>query len=141
VSIEQTQQVMSAYLGALLDRTEFRQFLAPDVVWTTMETGDVVRGRDAVANYITGMHTQIFDAHPQVESLLITESSACLEAVLVGTQIAEFAGIPPTGAQVRVPYCIVYQVTDGMISEMHAYVPIAGLINQLRELASVPAGG
>jgi len=44
-----------------------------DVLWTTMETGDEIRGRDAVRDFILAMHT------------------------------GEFAGLAPTGAAVRLP--------------------------------------
>src|SRR6476620_7398674 len=41
-----TRAVMDEYLQALLHGSDFGRFFAPDVVWTTMETGEEVRGRD-----------------------------------------------------------------------------------------------
>jgi hypothetical protein len=43
-----TRAVMDEYLQALLDGSDFGKFFAPDVVWTIMETGEEVPGRDAV---------------------------------------------------------------------------------------------
>jgi predicted ester cyclase len=131
MSVEETQLTMNGYLKALLDRTDFERYFATDVVWTTMETGDVVRGREAVRDFIVALHVQLFDAHPEVEFITVADGSACLEAVFVGKQIAEFAGIAAQGAQVRLPYCVCYSLENKMITELRAYFPIAALVNQL----------
>ena len=139
VSAEATRRVIGGFLGTLLDRGDVARYLAPNAVWTTMESGQSVRGRDAVGDHILALHHQIFDAHPQLDSLWVTDDIACLEAVFVGTHIGEFAGIASTGTQVHVPYCILYTVADGLISELRAYVPLAALINQLAESAAEQA--
>ena len=141
MSIRETQEVMNAYLGALLDRSDFEQYLATDVVWTTMETGEIVRGREAVRDLIVALHVTLFDAHPEFEGMTIAEDSACLEAVFVATQVAEFAGIAPNGARVRLPYCVVYSLADQKITELHVYLSIAALTSQLRDPANTPAVG
>ncbi|MGY1776807.1 hypothetical protein ACI8AV_13180 [Geodermatophilus sp. SYSU D00804] len=64
-----TRAVMEAYIQALVKAAEFERFFAPDVVWTTMETGQETHGRQAVRDLIIGLHTQVFDAHPASEHL------------------------------------------------------------------------
>ena len=59
-----TRAVMDQYLEALIHGSDFGRFFAPDVVWTTMETGEEVRGRDAVRDLILALHTQAFHARP-----------------------------------------------------------------------------
>jgi steroid delta-isomerase-like uncharacterized protein len=126
-----TRTVMEAYLGALVDGTDFEQFFAPDVVWTTMETGQQTHGQQAVRDLITGMHSQIFDAHPELVRLVCGEGTAMLEAVFDGRQTGEFAGVPASGAHVRIPYAMSYDVANGVITALRAYFPMTALRAQL----------
>jgi len=130
------REVLQAYLGALRDRSDFGRFFAPDVRWTTMETGDQVVGRDAVRDFIVAFHTQVFDARPEVINLLFGDGTAILEARFVGTHTGEFAGIPPTGTQVVAPYCVAYDVSGGLITALRAYLPITVLRAQLAEASA-----
>jgi predicted ester cyclase len=57
---------------------------------------------------------------------------AALEAVFAATHTGDFASIPATGASVRVPYCVVYELVDEKITALHAYFPIMALAQQLR---------
>ncbi len=132
-----THDVMQAYLAALVDRADFGRFFAPDVRWTTMETGDQVVGRDAVRDFIVGFHTVAFDAHPQLVDMVAGDGTAFLEARFVGRHIGDFAGVPATGAEVDVPYCVAYAVAGGHITELRAYMPILAMRAQLAEAASV----
>ena len=138
-----TRTVMEGYLAALFDGADFERFFAPDVVWTTMETGDQVRGQQAVKDLIVGLHKQVFDAHPELVGLVCGDGTALLEAVFDGTHTGEFAGVPATGAHVRVPYAMGYDVAGGLITALRAYLPMTGLRAQLSEAAAasaVPAG-
>src|SRR5687768_9124604 len=80
-----TRAVMDQYLEALIHGSDFARFFAPDIVWTTMETGEEVRGRDAVRDLILALHTQAFHAQPQLVTLVTGEITAMLEAVFIGT--------------------------------------------------------
>ena len=135
---DDTRTVMEQYVQALLDGSDFGRFFAPDVVWTTMETGEVVHGRDAVRDLIVGMHTQAFRAHPELVGMVTDGGKAMLEAVFIGTHVGEFAGVPATGVDVRLPYCMAYDVADGAITALRAYFPVAALTEQL-SAASRPA--
>jgi steroid delta-isomerase-like uncharacterized protein len=114
---------------------DFAAFFAEDVVWTTMETGDQVRGRDEVAAFITSLHSEIFDARPELGNVGYGDGFAVLEAVFVGVHIGEFAGLPATKAEVRLPYCVGYDVHDGLITALRAYFPVTELRRQLAESA------
>jgi predicted ester cyclase len=126
-----TRAVMDEYWEALLHGSDFGRFFAPDVVWTTMETGEEVRGRDAVRNLIVALHTQAFHARPELVNLLTGDTTAMLEAVFIGTHSGDFAGLSATGLQVRMPYSIAYDVRDGSIVAVRAYFPMAALQSQL----------
>ena len=128
-----TRAVMDEYLQALLHGSDFGRFFAPDVVWTTMETGEEVRGRDAVRDLILALHTQAFHAKPELVNLLTGDTTAMVEAVFVGTHADDFAGLSATGLQVRLPYCVAYDVVGGSITALRAYFPITALRSQLAE--------
>jgi hypothetical protein len=68
-------------------------FFTDDVLWTTVETGDRVQGREAVRDFIITLHTKLFDAHPELKSLAIGDGIVGLEADFVGTHTGEFAGL------------------------------------------------
>jgi ketosteroid isomerase-like protein len=126
-----TQAVMEGYLSALRSRGEFDRFLSPDVTWTTMETGEQVRGRSQVRDHIVAMHTQVFDAAPELIGLVVDEGEAMLEARFVGRHTGTFGDLEPTGRAVNVPYCVAYDIADGAITALRAYLPLGMLRAQL----------
>ena len=49
----------------------------------------------------------------------------------MGKHIGEFAGIPATGKDVRVPMCVSYDVENGQIQRARVYFLVASLMQQL----------
>src|SRR3954454_15195358 len=98
MSVEETERTIRGYLDALLDGGDFASFFADDVTWTTMETGDQLTGRAAVADFIVALHRRFFDASPELGSVTTADGVAAIEAVFAGTHIAEFGDVPATGA-------------------------------------------
>src|SRR4051794_39189190 len=99
--MSETSEVMDQYLDALLTGKDFAQSFAPDVLWTTMETGEQVRGRDAVRDHIVGLHTRSFHAHPELVRLVTGDGAAVVEAVFIGRQVGTWEGVPATGRDIR----------------------------------------
>jgi hypothetical protein len=56
-----------------------------------------------------------------------------------GRHTAEYAGVPATGAEVRLPYPMFNDISGGKIVALRAYFPITALLNQLQEAASAHA--
>lgn len=140
MSREATESCIQQYLDALLNGGDFSAFLDTDVVWTTMETGEEIRGQAAVRDFIVGLHSQWFHAAPEVRHVAVADGVAALEAVFVATHVAEFAGVPANNAQVRMPYTVFYDISaDDKITALRAYFPVSALIAQLQEAASVSA--
>ena len=139
MSIEETEGTVRQYLDALLNGGDFAAFFDDEVLWTTMETGDEIRGREAVRDFIIALHSQLFDASPELVSIEFADGVAGLEAVFVGTHTAEYAGVPATGAAVRLPYSMFYDISGGKIVALRAYFPITALLHQLRKAASAHA--
>jgi steroid delta-isomerase-like uncharacterized protein len=131
MSVETTSQTMRSYLDALLARGEFADSFTDDITWTTVGTGQELQGRQPVRDFISWMHTQAFDAHPKVKTLVVGDGQAALEADFVGTHTGEFLGIPPTGKSVQVPYCLVYDLRDDEIAAVRSYMPMDLFAQQL----------
>jgi steroid delta-isomerase-like uncharacterized protein len=136
MSVEETEKTIRSYLEALLQGGDFASYFADEVVWTTMETGEQIRGRQEVAGFITALHSQLFAASPELVNSTFADGVAGLEAVFVGTHTAEFAGVPATGSTVRLPYSMFYAVSHGKIDELRAYFPMSALVQQLQGAAS-----
>ncbi len=135
MSVRTSTDIMTGYLDALLARRDFATYFSDDVTWTTIETGELIVGRDAVRDYIVAFHTQLFDAAPELRSVTVGETTAALEADFVGTHIGEFAGVAPEGAAVRVPYCVVYDLGETGITALRFYLSMSQLVGQLQSSA------
>jgi steroid delta-isomerase-like uncharacterized protein len=131
MSRDTTKRIMDAYLDALLARGDFARYFTPDVLWTTMETGETMTGRDTVRDFVVAIHTKFFDAHPELVHLAVDDGVAGLEAVFIGTHTEEFGGVQAAGAEVRLPYTVFYDVTDDGITELRAYLSVRALIEQI----------
>jgi steroid delta-isomerase-like uncharacterized protein len=131
MSMEMTAQTMRSYLDALLARGNFANYYTDDVTWTTVGADQELQGRQPVRDFLIWMHTQAFDAHPKVKTLVVGDGQTALEAGFVGTHIGEFLGIPATGKSVQVPYCVVYDLRDDKITALRAYIPMDLFTQQL----------
>jgi steroid delta-isomerase-like uncharacterized protein len=131
MSVETTSQTMRSYLEAFLALGDFADYYTDDLTWTTVGTGQELQGRQPVRDFLIWMHTQAFDAHPKVKTLVVGDGQAALEADFIGTHTGEFLGIPPTGKSVQVPYCVIYDLQDGRIAALRAYIPMDLFAQQL----------
>jgi steroid delta-isomerase-like uncharacterized protein len=131
MTVEATAQTMRSYLDAFLARGDFADYFTEEVTWTTVGADQELQGRQPVHDFLSWMHTQAFDAHPKVKTLVIGDGQAALEADFVGTHTGEFLGIPPTGKPVQVPYCVIYDLQDGRIGALRGYIPMDLFAQQL----------
>jgi steroid delta-isomerase-like uncharacterized protein len=132
MSVETTAQTMRSYLDAFLARGNFAEYYTDEVTWSTVGADQELQGRQPVRDFLIWMHTQAFDAHPKVKTLVMGDGQAALEADFVGTHTGEFLGIAPTGKSVQVPYCVVYDLQDDKITALRAYIPMDLFTQQLK---------
>ena len=125
------RKVMQEYLDALGKRADYPVYFTDDVVATLEGTDQRAVGREAAGQLIRFIHEGAFDARPEVKNLLVDDGGAALEADFAGTHTGEFAGIPPTGRAVRVPYSVVYDIRGDQISALRIYFPISLLMEQI----------
>jgi hypothetical protein len=116
MSVETTAETMRSYLEVFLGRGDFTDYFTDDVTWTTIGTQQTMQGR--LHDFLSWMHTQAFDAHPKIKTLVVGDGQVVLEADFVGTQHrrvprhpghrevgpgALLRGLRPTGRQARGP--------------------------------------
>ena len=104
------RQVMQDYLDTLVKRGDFPAYFTDDVVATFEGTDQRASGRDAAGQLIRYVHQGACDARPELKNLLTDDGKAAIEADFAGTHTGEFAGIPATGRDVRVPYSVLYNL-------------------------------
>jgi len=124
--------VIEAYLAALVGGDDYGVHLDADVTFTVTETGEVTRGRAAVVGLIDYLHQQAFTATAVIASTVVDDGRAMIEAEFVGTHVGEFAGVAPTGRQVRVPYSVAYDLVEDAITAVRLYLPMDALVRQIR---------
>jgi predicted ester cyclase len=128
MSVESTRAAVTKYIDS--GHSDL-SMMAADVVLKFMTSGDEHHGPDGVAKMLNYMYRIAFDAHPETRSLIIAEANAVYEADFVGRHIGEFAGIAPTGVEVRVPLCVVYDMEGGRIKRGRIYFEMPVLFAQI----------
>lgn len=124
---------VNAHLVALCAPGDCGAALTDDVALTIMETGEVTRGRAAVVALLSYLHRSAFAAPPTVATLVAGTERVMIEAEFIGQHTGEFAGIPPTGRMVRLPYAAAYDLGADMISAVRLYLSLDALVRQLRD--------
>jgi predicted ester cyclase len=128
MSVERTRAAVTGYLNA---KHGDASMLSDDVVFTIMATGQEHRGPEAVQGMLNYFYHGAFDAKAETRTLLFGDSNALLEADFVGKHIGEFAGIPATGKEVHVPFCVVYDVAGDKITRGRVYMEMPVMMQQL----------
>jgi predicted ester cyclase len=129
---EQERATVRAFFDSLGGQGDPDRLLAADVSFTAMETGEVTHGREAVAHLLAYLHREAFAAAPEVKTLNATPGRVVVVADFAGRHIGEFAGVAPTGREVRVPYVATCEVVGEEIVAIRAYLPLDALLQQLR---------
>jgi steroid delta-isomerase-like uncharacterized protein len=130
MSIENTRDVMMRYFNSQHGDVSM---MAEDVVFTIMATGDQHHGRDNVLGMLNYFYHVAFDATATTRTMLFGEHNAMIEADFVGKHIGEFAGMPATGKDVKVPLCVVYDLENNQIKHGRVYFEMPALMQQLNQ--------
>lgn len=129
MSVESTRETMLRYFDSEHGDVSM---MAEDVVFTIMATGQEHHGREAVLGMLNYFYHIAFDAAPEgTRAMIFGENNAMVEADFVGQHIGEFAGIPATGKDVRVPLCVVYDLANDQITRGRVYFEMPALLQQL----------
>lgn len=128
MSVDSTTEVMTRYFNSGHSDVSM---MADDVVFTIMATGQEHRGREGVMGMLTYFYHIAFDATATTENTIFGDGKALIEGDFVGKHIGEFAGIPATNKDVRVPICVVYDLENDQITRGRVYFEMPALMQQL----------
>jgi steroid delta-isomerase-like uncharacterized protein len=128
MSVESTYKVMRKYWDSEHSDTSM---MADDVVFTMMANGDETRTPEGVLQMLHYFYHVAFEATAETTNEIVADGKAMVEGHVVGRHIGEFAGIPATGKEIRVPICVVYDVEDEQIRRARIYFEIPVLLAQL----------
>lgn len=110
--------------------------MAEDVIFTNMATGEEHAGREAVREMLEFVYHGAFEGHAETRNLIVEGDRAVLEATFVGTHKGDFAGVPATGREVRVPLAVLYDLKDGIVTRGRIYFEVPAFLAQVREQAA-----
>ncbi len=96
-----------------------------------MATGQDRHGRDGVLGLLNFFYHIAFEATAEPRVTIFGENNAVWEGEFIGRHTGEFAGIPATGKDVRVPLCVLYDVEAGEIKRARIYFEMPVLFQQL----------
>ncbi len=122
-----TMQNMEAYF-----KTHDVKYVAEDAVFINLGTGERTEGRKAIGDMLHYIYHVAFDAKAEVTHSLVTEDKAVLEGFFIGKHINDFAGIPATQKNVRVPLCVSYDLENSLIKEARIYMLGDVMMKQLQ---------
>jgi len=128
MSIESTRETMMRYFNSEHGDVSM---MANDVVFTIMATGQEHQTPEGVMGMLNYFYHIAFDATATAVTVLFGESNAMVEGDFIGKHIGEFAGIPATGKDVKVPLCVVYDLENDQIKRGRVYFEMPALMQQL----------
>ena len=125
-SIESTRKTLEAYWSE-----HDPKYVAEDAIFIMLPTGEEMRGRKTIDEHLRAFYHGSLTADAQVVSSIFSENKGLLEAMVVGKHTGDFAGIPATGRDVRVPLAVSYEMENGLIKRARIYLMVNILINQI----------
>ena len=118
MSVEQTKAVLDAYLG-----DEGMDRVAEDAVYT-MNGGPPARGREEIRDMLDLVYQRAFQGQARALTQLVGDGRAACEYEFTGRHIGEFEGMPASGREVRLTFCVVYDIDGEQVRAARIYFPI-----------------
>lgn len=122
MSVESTRETMVAYWEG-----DDMSKIADNAIYTVMGTGESAVGRENVLAFLKSIYGVSFQARAETRNMIISDGQAAIEFDFVGRQMTDYAGIAPTGAEIRVPVCVVYTVDGDRIKRANIYFQVDAL--------------
>ena len=96
-----------------------------------MATGQVFDGDDEVMGYYRTTRAAFPDQRHDNARFHVAEDTVIVEFDLLGTNLGEFYGLPPTGKSFRVPIIAVFSFAGDRITNERIYFDSASLVRQI----------
>lgn len=128
MSADQNRVALQRYLDS---NHQDLSMMADSVIFTNMATGEEHVGPDAVREMLEFVYHGAFEGRAETRNLIVDGDRAVLEATFVGTHKGDFAGVPATGREVRVPLAVIYDMKDGSITRGRIYFEVPAFLAQV----------
>jgi len=119
------------------DWARWRELVHPEYTYTGGD-GQVRKGPEAGLAISQMFATAFPDGKIEIQKITATGDTAIVEFIGRGTHTGDLMGISPTGRQVTIPVCEVYELRDGKIYAERQYMDMLVMMQQLG-VAPVPA--
>ena len=108
-----------------------------------MATGQVYDGADEVLAYHRNQRTAFPDQRHENVRAHVADDAVITEFDLLGTNLGDFYGLPPTGKAFRVPVIAVFTFEGDRITTERIYLDAASLLTQIgrAELLALATSG
>ena len=116
MTVETTRATMERYFQLMNSGGDFSELYTADVRWLMADTGQEIRGPTAVRDYLNELHDKMLSGEQR--DLVIADEHAYLEGDAVNAD----------GSKPGLSYCIVYDLSNGLIADMRCYGTIATLM-------------
>lgn len=104
--------------------------LREDATFTDVTSGQSWTGAEAIRGMFMWLYSVAFEAHAETRRIIATAEAAVFEGDFVGIHRGEFAGVPGTGREVRVPLVVIYDLEDGEITGARVHLSVASFLAQ-----------
>jgi steroid delta-isomerase-like uncharacterized protein len=94
-------------------------------------TGEVHDGREAVAAYFEETRAAFPDQRNDLLALHHADEAVIAEAMLYGTHLGPFRGLPPTGREFEMRFCALFLFEDERLVCERVYFDAATILRQL----------
>ena len=94
-------------------------------------TGDIYDGPDEVAAYFTETRTAFPDQRNELLDLHHADDAVIVEAMLYGTHLGNYRGLPPTGRSFEMRFCPIFVFEDDKLVCERVYFDAATVLRQL----------
>lgn len=105
--------------------------LADDIMYRVVASGEIVRGKAAVAKYYDAWWAAFPDVTIEIQRLVAAGEWVFCENVATATHLGTWLGIPPTGKRVVQNLCAVLRFRDGLMIEETVYYDQVERIRQV----------
>ena len=108
--------------------------LADDIMYRVVASGEIVRGKAAVAKYYDVWWTAFPDVIIEIKRMVAAGEWVFCENVATATHLGPWLGIPPTGTRVVQNLCAILRFRDGLMIEETVYYD---QLERIRQVGSV----
>jgi steroid delta-isomerase-like uncharacterized protein len=99
--------------------------------YEVVPTGEVLDGRDAVIKLLSEFGAAFPDLRIETTRMHHADDAVICEAVLSGTQLGAWRGLPPTGARIRYPSCNVFDFDGDQLVCERLYFDMMTVLRQV----------